>query len=106
VEGKEESSFCEQKEAKKLHPLAAGSLAHLVSYEKKFFCFFFFKKRRIFLPATCLAFLGFSGERGKAKKLYSLAAGSLNRWAPSPKSFFASFFSKKEDSSCHLPFRA
>jgi hypothetical protein len=44
----EESSFCEQKEAKKLHPLAAGSLAHRVSYEKSFFLLFF-KKRRLFL---------------------------------------------------------
>jgi hypothetical protein len=34
---------------------------------KKVFCFFFFKKRRLFLPATCLAFVGFSGERVKQK---------------------------------------
>jgi hypothetical protein len=48
----EESSFCEQatakgprrKEAKKSHPLAPGSLAHRVSYEKSFFASFFPKK--------------------------------------------------------------
>jgi hypothetical protein len=40
----QESSFCEQKEAKKLHPLAACSLAHRVSYERSFFASFFSKK--------------------------------------------------------------
>jgi hypothetical protein len=39
----------------------------------------------------------------EAKKLYSLRAGSSNRAAPSHKSFFASFFSKKEDSCLPLP---
>jgi hypothetical protein len=51
---KEESSFCEQKEAKKLHPF---------------------------------------GPRGH----WPSRAGSPDQTTPSPKSFFASFFSKKED---------
>jgi hypothetical protein len=38
-------------------------------------------------------------EQKEAKKLYSFGAGSPDRRAPSDKSFFASFFSKKEDSS-------
>jgi hypothetical protein len=38
-------------------------------------------------------------EQKEAKKLYPFAAGSPRHAAPSPKSFFASFFSKKEDSS-------
>jgi hypothetical protein len=42
--------------------------------------------------------------RGKeAKKLYLLGAGSGDRAGSYEKSFFASFFSKKEDSSCRLP---
>jgi hypothetical protein len=56
----EESSFCElatakgprRKEAKKLHPLAPGSVAHRVSYEKSFFASFFQKKKT--LPACHL----------------------------------------------------
>jgi hypothetical protein len=51
--GKEESSFCEQKEAKKLSPLAAGSPDCRLPKEKKFFASFF-QKRRFFLAATCL----------------------------------------------------
>jgi hypothetical protein len=38
-------------------------------------------------------------EKKEAKKLYPFGAGSPNRAGPSEKSFFASFFSKKEDSS-------
>jgi hypothetical protein len=38
-------------------------------------------------------------RRKEAKKLYPFRAGSPNSRAPSDKSFFASFFSKKEDSS-------
>jgi fructoselysine-6-P-deglycase FrlB-like protein len=38
-------------------------------------------------------------EQKEAKKLYSFGAGSSHHAAPSHKSFFASFFSKKEDSS-------
>jgi hypothetical protein len=38
-------------------------------------------------------------EKKEAKKLYSFGAGPPNGRAPSHKSFFASFFSKKEDSS-------
>jgi hypothetical protein len=41
-------------------------------------------------------------EKKEAKKLYSLAAGSLAQRVSCEKSFFASFFSKKEDSCCHL----
>jgi hypothetical protein len=43
-------------------------------------------------------------EQKEAKKLYPLAAGSLSQRVASDKSFFASFFSKKEDSSCHFLF--
>jgi hypothetical protein len=50
----EESSFCEQKEAKKLHPFAPA-LAHLALRKRtKVFCFFFPKKKRF------LSFLGSS----------------------------------------------
>jgi hypothetical protein len=54
-EGKwqEGSSFFVKKEAKKLHPLAAGFLGCAAENERKFFCFFFFKKRRLFLSVSC-----------------------------------------------------
>jgi hypothetical protein len=42
-------------------------------------------------------------RRKEVKKLYPFAAGSPASRAPSPKSFFASFFSKKEGSSCLQP---
>jgi hypothetical protein len=57
-EGKEESSFFGKKEAKKLHPLAAGSLAPRVSSEKSFFASFFSKKE----ASSCLP-LAFSRPR-------------------------------------------
>jgi hypothetical protein len=41
-----ESSFCEQKEAKKLHSLGAEMGWQRSGHEKSF-CFFFFRKRRI-----------------------------------------------------------
>jgi hypothetical protein len=41
-------------------------------------------------------------EKKEAKKLYPFWAGSLNCLVPSGKSFFASFCSQKEDSSCLL----
>jgi hypothetical protein len=41
-------------------------------------------------------------EKKEAKKLCSFGAGANNRTVPCEKSFFVSFFSKKEDSSCHL----
>jgi hypothetical protein len=47
---RQESSFCEQKEAKKLYPFDGGSTGSAALSRKKFFCFFFFKKRRLFLP--------------------------------------------------------
>jgi hypothetical protein len=37
-------------------------------------------------------------EQKEAKKLYPFGAGSTHRRAPCHKSFFASFFPKKEDS--------
>jgi hypothetical protein len=37
-------------------------------------------------------------RRKEAKKLYSFRADPPNHAVPSPKSFFASFFPKKEDS--------
>jgi hypothetical protein len=43
----------------------------------------------------------FFGKK-EAKKLYPFGGGSADCRAPSHKSFFASFFSKKED-SCLLP---
>jgi hypothetical protein len=51
---KKESSFCEQKEAKKLHPLAPDKPGKAVplANERKSFCFFFFRKRRVFLKAV------------------------------------------------------
>jgi hypothetical protein len=41
-------------------------------------------------------------EQKEAKKLYPFGAGSAHHRAPSPTSFFASFFPKKED-SCLRP---
>jgi hypothetical protein len=41
--------------------------------------------------------------RWKEAKTHPLAAGSLAHRVAYDKSFFASFFSKKEDSSCRLP---
>jgi hypothetical protein len=41
-------------------------------------------------------------EKKEAKKLYPFISGSRNSRMPCEKSFFASFFSKKED-SCFLP---
>jgi hypothetical protein len=38
-------------------------------------------------------------EKKEAKKLLSVGAGSIDNDAPNEKSFFASFFPKKEDSS-------
>jgi hypothetical protein len=38
-------------------------------------------------------------NKKKQKKLYSFRAGTTDSRAPSEKSFFASFFPKKEDSS-------
>jgi hypothetical protein len=77
----EESSFCEQKEAKKLHPLAAGSLSHRVSCEKSFLLLFFQKKKT--LPAYHLpGFFGFSGKWSKAKKLLSHGVRQLVEPAP------------------------
>ncbi len=46
MKGKEESSFCEQKEAKKLHPHANDECrSNSDGKWKKFFCFFLFTKR-------------------------------------------------------------
>jgi hypothetical protein len=45
-QGKEESSFCEQKEAKKLFPTGLGDAAGTVPKRMKFFARFFSKKRR------------------------------------------------------------
>jgi hypothetical protein len=42
-------------------------------------------------------------EQKEAKKLYPIGAGTHSSRVPCEKSFFASFFSKKEDSSCPLP---
>jgi hypothetical protein len=51
----EGSSFCEQKEAKKLHPIGAGSTNHVTPSEKSFFASFFPKKEgSSFLPLACL----------------------------------------------------
>jgi hypothetical protein len=55
---KEESSFCEQKEAKKLYPFGprghwpsrAGSLNNRAPYEKSFLLLFFKKEDSCFLP--------------------------------------------------------
>jgi hypothetical protein len=41
-------------------------------------------------------------EQKEAKKLHPFGGGSTDSRTPSHKSFFASFFSKKEDSSCPL----
>jgi hypothetical protein len=38
-------------------------------------------------------------EKKEAKKLYRFGAGPINHRVSREKSFFASFFSKKEDSS-------
>jgi hypothetical protein len=43
-------------------------------------------------------------EKKEAKKLCPFAAGFIDHRASCEKSFFASFFSKKEDSFCRLPF--
>jgi hypothetical protein len=50
------SSFCEQKEAKKLYPLTAGTHGSRVPYDKSFFASFFPKKEASCLPALCLPF--------------------------------------------------
>jgi hypothetical protein len=48
---KEDSSFCEQKEAKKLYPFEAGSTGSTAPCEKSFFASFFSKKEdSFFLP--------------------------------------------------------
>jgi hypothetical protein len=44
VTGKEESSFCEQKEAKKLYSIGSGRTDRRVLCEKSFFASFFSKK--------------------------------------------------------------
>jgi hypothetical protein len=48
---KEESSFCEQKEAKKLYPFDGGCLNSTAPCHKSFFASFFSKKEDSCLPA-------------------------------------------------------
>jgi hypothetical protein len=53
-QGKEESSFFEKKEAKKLYPFGGGSLAFAALSQKSFFASFFSKKEDSCLP-FCLS---------------------------------------------------
>jgi hypothetical protein len=46
-EGRKDSSFCEQKEAKKLHPLMASLLGQRGCKRMKVFWFFFSKKNTL-----------------------------------------------------------
>jgi hypothetical protein len=55
----EESSFCEQKEAKKLRPLVAGPIHRRTPCHKSFFASFFSKKEdSSFLPLAFSALTG------------------------------------------------
>jgi hypothetical protein len=49
--GQEESSFCEQKEAKKLYSFGVGSIDQRTPYEESFFAYFFSKKEDSCFPS-------------------------------------------------------
>jgi hypothetical protein len=78
---KEESSFFEKKEAKKLHPLATGSLAHRVSCEKSFFASFFPKKEDSSCLPLAWLFLDFQ-MNGVKQNFFSHGVRRLEKLAP------------------------
>jgi hypothetical protein len=62
--GKEESSFCEQKEAKKLHPFEAEGQGVHAANGIKVFWFFFSKKNRFLALSGLIRSAGRVARRG------------------------------------------